>query len=278
MGWKNVKTHYRISHIVQVTPEGICIGSGHLPSLIVIGPDGRLLKRYDDRSNDDLLRYQREIDSDLATLKRQVESPDSFEAAVQVYTYRGGEIVDKLCERPGWPNVTHDGLLMYTNMFSEDRDTAVGWAMTNARARLMNCENGARQLEVELAGVRESIQVAQANLAKLNTDHAALAYAAAPPSLSACASAPNNGSGELSTAIDDEHLRAAMSLDLQHCVGKEGEWRKSIDKLDITHSQLVMLRLVLELKMLRAPGNMPPRCTQPHVCAASCLDLMDSQA
>jgi len=37
MGWKNIKEHYRINHYVQVTEQGICIGSPYIHNIIVIG-------------------------------------------------------------------------------------------------------------------------------------------------------------------------------------------------------------------------------------------------
>jgi len=45
MGWKNVKEHYRIGHSVQVTEQGVCIGSPYVHNLIVVGLDGRFVKR-----------------------------------------------------------------------------------------------------------------------------------------------------------------------------------------------------------------------------------------
>lgn len=41
MGWKNIKDHYRIGHIVAIYGEkGICIGSQYVHDLLMVGSDG----------------------------------------------------------------------------------------------------------------------------------------------------------------------------------------------------------------------------------------------
>src|ERR1043166_9084890 len=105
MGWKNVKESYGIVHTVQVTDKGICIGSPYIHDLIVIGLDGAVKKRDYGYGNQDLKRYMQEFDADPDKLKRLVLSDDHFAASVTVFTYDGGEFVEKLCEAPGWPNV-----------------------------------------------------------------------------------------------------------------------------------------------------------------------------
>ncbi len=171
MGWKNVKEHYRIGHFVQVSPKGICIGSPYIHDLIVVGVNGELLKRYEERGNDELARYQREMLDDPQTLRDLISKADCFETSIPVYTYDGGDVVEKLCEKAGWPNVTHDGLLMYENTFSTDRDTAVVWAKRNARAGISMTKRRIIDVERELAELRASLRSMDADLSKLNVDY-----------------------------------------------------------------------------------------------------------
>jgi hypothetical protein len=75
--------------MVQVTSQGLCIGSGYVSDIIVIDPaTGRLTKRYD-RGNDELSRYQRELEADPETLRRLIATPDQFARGVPVYTFAG---------------------------------------------------------------------------------------------------------------------------------------------------------------------------------------------
>lgn len=38
MGWKNVKEHYQIGHIVCVTSKGLCIGSPYVRYCVANAP------------------------------------------------------------------------------------------------------------------------------------------------------------------------------------------------------------------------------------------------
>lgn len=168
MGWKNVKDHYRIEHLVHVTEQGICIGSPYIHDILVISCDGQLVKRYEDRGNAELQRYQREMDADPLTLQRLVATPDAFAAAVPVYTYEGADILEKVCEQPGWPNVTHDGALMYENTFSTDKAQVIAWAKRNAAS-------GVRMYEQHIAEEEAKLQKLRGQLAHYRAHEAQLA-------------------------------------------------------------------------------------------------------
>ncbi|WP_126223317.1 hypothetical protein [Burkholderia ambifaria] len=167
MGWKNVKEHYRITqHIVHVTSDGICIGSGFIPDIIIIDLEGKLVKRYD-RGLGELMRYEQEMAADPETLTRLVTTPDHFGESVAVYTYRGADILEKQCEKPGWPNVTHDGELMCENMFSTDKQKVIGWAKHYA-------SSGVAHFHRDIAEVEKQLQILKARLAECESDRAAL--------------------------------------------------------------------------------------------------------
>ena len=160
MGWKSVKKHYRIGHFVAVYPEkGICIGSPYIHDILVVSLDGVLTKTDEDnwgRSiNSDIDRYQREMQADPEQLARLVKQPDTFERSIPVYTYEGAEIVECACEEIGYPNVTHDGRMMFENTFSADRDQVVKWAARNARASLEGWSERVAECTRDLARVTE---------------------------------------------------------------------------------------------------------------------------
>jgi hypothetical protein len=172
MSWKNVKDHYRIGHAVQVTSKGICIGSPYIHDLIVISRDGVVTKRYEDRrSNEDLWRYQQEFDADPALLKRLVQSPDAFTASITVYTYDGGDIIEKKCEVVGWPNVTHDGDMMYENTFSSDRAKIVETAKRNADAGIEMADDRIAELKKDLAEMESLANQYRDERAKLEMEN-----------------------------------------------------------------------------------------------------------
>ena len=171
MGWKSVRDHYRIVHGVQTTPEGICIGSPYIHNIIVIDRHGVIVK-WDDRPlNADLIRYQQEMQADPETLRRMVAAKDTFSDSVSVYTYDGARIVEKRCEVPGWPNVTHDGLMMYENTFSTDRVQVVQWAKRNALAAASWRREAIAETEEKLASLRRDLAAREADFAELERQY-----------------------------------------------------------------------------------------------------------
>ena len=162
MGWKSVKQHYQIGHIVQVTEEGICIGSAYVYNLMVISTEGRLVKRRES-SDRDLVRYQAEMDKDVEMLKRLVLQQDHFDKSVPVFTYDGSLIIEKKCEELGWPNITHDGELMYENMFSKEQSKVIAWAMRNAEAIRARSVEFIAEKKAELSKLQDRHDVAVDN-------------------------------------------------------------------------------------------------------------------
>lgn len=171
MGWKNLKEHYRIGHAVQVTDDGICIGSPYIHDLIVISLDGEIVKADDGRVNEDLRRYMAEFKADPEKLCQIVKSKDEFKVAIPVYTYDGGSIIEKKCEEAGWPNVTHDGEMMYENMFSTDKHKVIKWAKENAASGIKWRQEQVEELRARIADFEISISESRSYLAKLEADY-----------------------------------------------------------------------------------------------------------
>lgn len=155
MGWKNIKEHYKIEHIVSFYPsKGICIGSQYIHDIMIISPEGKVLKRGDGRLNDDIARYQKEIDADPAKLVELATTPDKFDKSLPVYTYEDDKVVERFCEEYGWPNITHDGEIMYDNCFFKTKLEAAKKAFSEAECL------------VDLAGTRWHDYIIRAEKAK----------------------------------------------------------------------------------------------------------------
>lgn len=167
MGWKSVKEHYRIAHDVQIVPgKGICIGSSYVHDLLVISETGDVTAGKLSLG-DNLSRYKDEMDADSVTLKALIAKPDTFERSIPVFTYEGAEIIECACEELGWPNVTHDGRMMYENTFSADRAEVVAWAIRSAEAGIEGWSERVAQAECDLSDVQARLSKCRDNLAIL---------------------------------------------------------------------------------------------------------------
>lgn len=176
MGWKQVKEHYGITgpnRLVHVVDGEILIGVGYIPDLMKVSADGMLIKKDDLLRSEDFARYAAAMEADPEKLLELVQAPDTFCASVTVYTYDGGTIIEKQCETPGWPNVTHDGQLMYENTHSTDKATVVEWARKNAAAGVRMCLRRVEEVEADLTKAREWLAKEQEALATLDRDYPA---------------------------------------------------------------------------------------------------------
>lgn len=171
MGWKTLKEHYRIGHYVHVTSEGICIGSPYIHNLMIVGLDGVIKKPYDGTGNEDLKRYQSEMEADPAKLREVVMAADTFKESIPVYTYEGPLIIEKRCEKPGWPNVTHDGAMMYENTFSTDRNKVIERARSTAKAEVRWASQMVDQCQKELSEARARLEKSNETLAMLEASY-----------------------------------------------------------------------------------------------------------
>lgn len=172
MGWKSIRDAYRIEHLVHVTEAGICIGSAYIQDLIVISADrGEITKRYDPGAgwsrNANLDRYQAEMDGDPFRLARLAAAVDTFDRSIPVFTYEGGDVIEKRCEELGWPNVTHDGLLQYENTFSPDAGLVRTWAIDGAKASVEHLSEHVAEVERDLARAKARLAKREEDLLKL---------------------------------------------------------------------------------------------------------------
>lgn len=172
MGWKKIKGHYRIVHNVLNDERGMCIGTGYISDLIVIGPDGAIKKRCDRSSVEDLDRYQKEMDADPATLKDLFFSQDDFEKSIPVWTYDGDfKIVQQFCEAPFYPNVTHCGTMMYNSTHSTDKSQVIAWAKNSANIAITQTGRAIERMESDLNMARLDLQKYSEGLADLNSEY-----------------------------------------------------------------------------------------------------------
>ena len=172
MGWKNVKKSYNIEHIVQVRDGKILIGSSYIPDLIRISFDGKVeWGNLGPSDNEDLSRYWKEITDNLPKLKELIDSPDNFEKSLPVYTEEGGVIVEKYCEEYGWPNLTHDGLLMYGNVFFKDKDDAIKKAKSSTKLYIEMLEKLLDEKEDDICSLKIDISEQMSQLEKLERDY-----------------------------------------------------------------------------------------------------------
>lgn len=170
MGWKNIKDRYNITYIIQVTDDGICIGSSYVHDLMIIGLDGSVKLSDIVSKGGELHDLRKELEKTPQAVRALIEAPDTFTKSIPVYTYSysDGSIIECLCEELGWPNVTHTGDIMYENTFSPDRNIVIKWAKENLECSIENYQDQILDKEKDLAERKDRLVAAQVGLNKLN--------------------------------------------------------------------------------------------------------------
>jgi hypothetical protein len=167
MGWKNLKEAFNITHHVQVTEKGICIGSGYASGIVTI--DSKTGELTESETFSGFLRqyYPKLREASPEELLKLIEAPDTFATAIPVFTYEGGQILEKQCETTGWPNVTHDGCMMFENMYSTDKIKVIAWAKHNAESAVSSMRDQIARIEKELAAAKSALAAYQDNRIEL---------------------------------------------------------------------------------------------------------------
>ena len=101
--------------------------------------------------------------SDILSL---IAAPDVFEKSLPVYTPHEGEILEKYCEKYGWPNVTHDGILMYDNTFFKDKTSAIKRGVEETEAYISRVSNYIVDLEEKLTKAKSEHEKAHHEFVK----------------------------------------------------------------------------------------------------------------
>ncbi len=176
MGWKALKDAFSIGHIVSVEKGKVCIGSPYVRDLATIDPktgaidEGRVSPGF-------LLQYYPALKAAPAQdIVRLLESEDKFSDSIVVYTYEGPKIIEKLCEKLGYPNVTHDGLIMYDNQYSADREQVIAWAKKNLELEKSGLTREIDRLESDLRGLKESLAACISDLEEFDSQHPGVAF------------------------------------------------------------------------------------------------------
>lgn len=166
MGWKSIKKHYQIDHIIQVDDGEVKIGSGYIPDLLRVTSEGQVIRSSVLGDSPELNRVAEAIEANRNAYISLLEAQDRFDDDLPVWTYEDGEIVQYQCEEYGWPNVTHCGRLMYENLFFDRRDQAVKAAIKNSEAAVSGWSSQIKRTQEDLAKEQDHLARAEENLRK----------------------------------------------------------------------------------------------------------------
>lgn len=151
MGWKTFKEKFKVEHTVQVTEKGLCIGSPYIHDLAVVNIETGDIKAKE--YWEDFLKrdYPQLLEASKDEILKAIQEDDVFEKSITIFTFDGGEILKKEAEKFGYPNITHDGCLMYENTFFKTEKEAVKKAISEISHELEFYSESIKEKEAEIS-------------------------------------------------------------------------------------------------------------------------------
>lgn len=173
MGWKAIKDTFSIKHVVHVNDNFVCIiGSPLVPKIVWIDPvTGKV--NYESDFGLGLVKeqYPALFRADPEYLLALLNKEDAFDVSIPVYVYQDGLIVEKFCEATEWPNVTHDGVIMYENEYYTDKQEAIASAKNMADMDVASTIKHVEQAEKDLAALKSQLVWKKAEQLALNVNY-----------------------------------------------------------------------------------------------------------
>lgn len=150
-------TDYAVHH----TANKICVGSPMCPELFNIDKKTMVVTYelgYPKKDRSSLLsekkqeglfifdKLQELVDS--GEINSIMDGNDEIENPIPVWYVKDGKLIEAYTDAPGWPNVTHDGILMYNNEFFTDKVKAIRRGVEEWYYRTLSIEkNITRRIE-----------------------------------------------------------------------------------------------------------------------------------
>ena len=158
MGWKTFKQAFGLERFqVSISDGKVVIGAGLIPDRASVDlTTGELTGN----NSFDCIFLQQHCRALLQSTAEQrlaaLHAEDIFDTAITVYSYENNKILEHQCEVLGWPNVTHQGELMYDNLHSPDKALVVSWAKRDTMRRLEAIEQGFEDVKLRLARLEQA--------------------------------------------------------------------------------------------------------------------------
>lgn len=172
MGFKAFKDHFGIeNHIVSIQDGVLHIGSDFVSRLVGFDMQtGKVL--INDAFSGFLSKQYPEIlnctDEERLAL---IQTQDQFKQSIPVYTSLNGQIIEKKCEALGFPNVTHDGEIMYENSHFSNEADAVKYEQLNLQCKIEIQQSSISDLEAKLAEKKRNLAETKKQLDQLNSTY-----------------------------------------------------------------------------------------------------------
>lgn len=164
-------------YIIDEAREYIFVGSAYCHDIINVNKKTLNVKYTLDTFNEgeksidnpELLFIYKKLKEMVNTgeIQEIINGYDLIENPIKVWTYENGEIIESHTDEVGWPNVTYDGKLMYSNVYFDTKEKAIEKAISEYEAGVSLMQNRIKEIKRELAEAEELLNEDLNNLEKI---------------------------------------------------------------------------------------------------------------
>lgn len=155
MGWKRFKEHFNIEHIVHSYNNVLYVGSTYCPNLGQIDmATGKIIKR-NDIFDDFFEKYYPEVLNVSEEFRLElIQSEDFFKKSLPIFLVENDSVVEKKTEEFNFPNVTHDGTLLYDNTSFKTEIEALKYSLKNMNSSIKFFKERISSLNNEIKNIK----------------------------------------------------------------------------------------------------------------------------
>ena len=104
-------------------------------------------------------------------LKNIIENDDPIEGMFPVYSHHEGKIIKRYVDDYGWPNVAHDGTLIYDNTFFCTESEAIEYGIKDLGYCIKSCNEHIAEQEEKIQQIKTLRDECAVWITKLNEEH-----------------------------------------------------------------------------------------------------------
>lgn len=132
MGWKKIKEKYGIEHIIQRRGDSFIIGSSFVSEILTIDiKTGEISNKTASFQGFGAKNYPLLMAASKEEILSDINEIDTFSENKKVFIVVHDEVLETLCEEFGYPNITHDGYLMYENTSFTSKNDALKYLLNS---------------------------------------------------------------------------------------------------------------------------------------------------
>lgn len=170
MGWKAFKDYFEVRHLVHIKGDSLCIGSESIDDLVQISlKTGQITLETGEFPGFLIHTYPAILAAAPGDILKLLRQEDRFKNSQPVFVVSDdySDIRESQCESMGWPNVTHDGLLMKRHRVFSTKEEALASVVSALESARLTLVTYIEKKRAEIAALEQQCESYSKRIEKL---------------------------------------------------------------------------------------------------------------